>query len=144
AGQGVVSNLAVIPADLDFGVITLGCRSRTENVTLYNTGNAAFTVKSFKVDGPNLGSFYLVAPPTPFTMNASAKVVIQITYKPSQVGPESATLYIESDASNTTSSNPYVTVALSGKGTTDKHQRDTFTQLTKPTVDLLFVIDNSS
>lgn len=143
SGQGVVSNLAVIPADLDFGTVTLGCHSRTENVTLYNTGTATFTIKSLKIDGPNVADFYLVAPPTPFTMVGGAKLVIQVTFKPSQVGKEAATLYIESDASNTTSNNPFVTVALSGTGTTDKHQKDTFTQLVKPTVDMLFVIDNS-
>jgi len=143
AGQGVVSNLAVLPGDLNFGLVTLGCRSRTESVTLYNTGTAPFSVKSLKVDGPNLGSFYLTAPPTPFTMNGGDKKVIQVTYKPSQVGPEVATLYVESDASNATSNNPYVTVALSGSGTTDKHQKDIFHQLVTPTVDMLFVVDNS-
>jgi hypothetical protein len=143
AGQGVISNLAVIPSDLDFGVVTLGCSSRTQTVTIYNTGTASFTIKSFKVDGPNLGSFSLVAPPTPFSIAGGGKQAIQVTYKPSQAAPETATLYIESDASNTTSNNPYVTVGLSGSGTTDKHQKDTFTQLAKPTVDLLVIMDNS-
>jgi len=143
AGQGVISHLAVLPSDLDFGLVTLGCRSRTENITLYNTGTATFTIKSFKVEPAGQTSFYIVAPPTPFQMAGGARVQIQVTYKPSQVGLETATLYIESDASNTGGGNPYVTVGLSGTGTTDKHQKDTFNQLSKPTVDMLFVVDNS-
>ncbi len=142
-GQGIVSTLAVLPTDLNFGLVTLGCKSKTEAISLYNTGTAPFNIKSLRVD-PAVSSFYLVAPPTPFVMNAGAKVQIQVTYKPSAAAKETATLFIESDASNTTSNNPYVTVALSGTGTTDKHQVDTFQQSLRPAVDLLFVMDNSS
>jgi hypothetical protein len=144
SGQGDISNLQVIPADLDFGLVTLGCKSKTVNVTLYNTGQtSSFTIKSISLD-PSSAPFYVQAPPTPFTLAPHAKVAIQVTYKPTLAGRETASLRIESDASNTTSKNPYVTVALSGTGTTDKHQRDTFTQASVPMVDLLFVVDDSS
>ena len=142
SGQGIVSSLQVLPSDVDFGLVTLGCKSKTENITLYNTGNGPFNIKSFHLDPAN-SPFFVVAPPTPFAMNPGTKVVIQVTYRPSQPAKETATLFIESDASNTTSNNPYITVALSGTGTTDKHQVDTFTQATVPTVDMLFVIDDS-
>jgi hypothetical protein len=143
SGQGDLSNLEVIPADLDFGLVTMGCKSKTQNVTLYNTGaTTSFTIKSINLD-PSTAPFYLQAPPTPFNMGPGAKVPLQVTYKPSQAAKEAASLRIESDASNTTSNNPYVTVGLSGTGTTDKHQRDTFTQATVPRVDVLFVIDDS-
>src|SRR5260221_8672950 len=92
---------------------------------------------------PTTAPFYLQAPPTPLTPAAGKQVPVQVTYKPSQAAVETATLKIQSDASNTTSNNPYVTVGLKGTGTTDKHQVDTFTQATVPKVDMLFVIDDS-
>lgn len=143
SGQGDISNLEVIPSDLDFGLITLGCRARQQTVTLYNTGaSTSFTIKSFAID-PATSPFYLQAPPTPFTMKPGAHVPLQVTYKPTLAARENALLKIETDASNASSNNPYVTVALAGTGTTDKHQRDTFGQATVPKVDMLFIIDDS-
>ena len=142
-GQGDVSNLAVLPSDLDFGLTTLGCNAQQEKVTLYNTGSAnSFTIKSLTL-APTGAPFYIQAPPTPFTMAAGTQVPIYIKYKPTQAARETATLSIESDASNATSKNPYVTVGLAGSGTTNKHQTDTFNQSATPKVDLLFVIDDS-
>ena len=143
SGQGDISNLEVIPSDLDFGLVTLGCKSRTQTVTLYNTGaSTPINIQGITLD-PATAPYYVQAPPTPFAINAGAKVPFQVTYKPTQAAVESATLKIQSDASNTTSNNPYITVSLNGQGTTDKHQTDTFTQATVPKVDLLFVVDNS-
>jgi hypothetical protein len=143
SGQGDLSNLVLLPADLDFGLVTLGCRARQETISLYNTGTkTTINIKSISLD-PATAPFYVSAPPTPFAIPPQGKVQVQATYKPSKVGRETAALKFETDASNATSANPYVTVALSGTGTTDKHQRDTFQQAAHPTVDLLFVVDNS-
>jgi hypothetical protein len=144
SGQGDISNLVVLPTDLDFGLVTLGCNSKQETISLYNTGNsAAISIKSITLD-PTTAPFYISAPPTPFSIPAQGKVQIQAKYKPgSPPQKDSATLKFETDASNATSNNPYVTMALSGTGTTDKHQTDTFTQAARPTVDMLVVMDNS-
>ncbi len=143
SGQGDISNLQVLPSDLDFGLTTLGCKTQEETVTLYNTGTTAkINIKSITLN-PTTAPFYVVAPPTPFQMNPGAQVKIKVTYRPTGAQHETAQLLIENDASNASSSNPYTTVGLSGTGTTDKHQTDTFTQSTLPKVDLLFIIDNS-
>ena len=143
SGQGDVSNLAVLPSDLDFGLVTLGCRAKQSTISLYNTGTGTtIHVTGLTLDPAN-APFYISAPPTPFAIAPQGKVDIQATYKPTQAAKETATLNIASDASNATSNNPYVTVALSGTGTTDKHQVDTFNQAARPTVDLLMIIDNS-
>ena len=143
SGQGDISNLAVLPSDLDFGLVTIGCNSKQENISLYNTGTATpINVTGLTLD-PATAPFYISAPPTPFQIPPQGKVTIQAKYKPSAAAKESASLNIASDASNATSSNPYVTVALSGTGTTNKHQVDTFNQAARPTVDLLMIIDNS-
>lgn len=143
SGQGDISNLEVIPSDVDFGLVTLGCRAKQQTVTLYNTGNStSFNINGITLD-PTTAPYYIQAPPTPFAMKPGAKVPIQVTYKPTQAAVEPATLKIQTDAANTTSNNPYVTVSLKGTGTTDKHQRDTFNQAAVPKVDMLFVIDDS-
>ena len=143
SGQGDISNLQVLPSDLDFGLTTLGCKTQKEYVTLYNTGTTAtIHIKSIKLN-PATAPFYLVSPPTPFAMAPGSQVKLEVTYRPTGALKETAQLLIENDASNTTTANPYVTVGLTGTGTTDKHQTDTFTQSLLPKVDLLFVIDNS-
>ncbi|HUJ28365.1 MAG TPA: choice-of-anchor D domain-containing protein, partial [Myxococcales bacterium] len=143
SGQGDVSNLAVLPSDLDFGLTTIGCNSPQENISLYNTGvSTPIHVTGITLD-PVAAPFYISAPPTPFAVPPQGKVVITVKYKPSQASKETATLNVASDASNATSNNPYVTVALSGTGTTNKNQVDTFQQAARPTVDLLMIIDNS-
>ena len=147
SGQGDISNLEVIPSDLDFGLTTLGCKTQTQTVTLYNTGTTAtIHLKSFTLN-PATAPFYVVAPPAtpsaPIALAPGGVMKIQVTYRPTAAQRETAQLLIENDASNTTSNNPYVTVALAGTGTTDKHQIDTFTQSAVPKVDMLFAIDDS-
>jgi len=143
SGQGDISNLVILPSDLDFGLVTLGCRAQPETISLYNTGTgSSIAIKSIALD-PTTAPFYITAPPTPFSIAPQGKVQIQATYKPGAAQKDSATLKFETDASNTTSNNPYVTMALSGTGTTNSHQTDTFTQAARPTVDLLVVMDNS-
>ena len=142
-GQGDISNLEILPSDLDFGLVTLGCRAQPETISLYNTGtSASITIKSITLD-PTTAPFYVTAPPTPFSIAPQQKVQIQATYKPTAAQADNASLRFETDASNTTTNNPYVTMALTGTGTTNSHQTDTFNQAARPTVDLLFVIDNS-
>jgi hypothetical protein len=144
SGQGVSSDLSVLPGDLDFGKVTLGCRSREEKVTLYNTGFAPMTIKSYKVDPavqPEI--FKVIGPPVPYTLNGGAQVSFSVRYKPSATGAQVATLLIESDATNVTSANPYVTVGLKGEGTTETRATDRFDQNTKPKTDVLLVVDNS-
>ncbi|MGZ6142918.1 MAG: choice-of-anchor D domain-containing protein, partial [Myxococcales bacterium] len=142
-GQGDISNLQILPSDLDFGLVTLGCRAQPETISLYNTGtSASITIKSITLD-PTTAPFYVTAPPTPFSIAPQQKVQIQATYKPTAAQTDNASLRFETDASNTTTNNPYVTMALTGTGTTNSHQTDTFTQAAHPTVDMLMVMDNS-
>lgn len=142
-GQGDISNLQILPSDLDFGLVTLGCRAQPQTISLYNTGTSAtITIKSITLD-PTGAPFYITAPPTPFTIAPQARVDIQATYKPTGAQEDDATLRFETDASNTTTNNPYVTMALKGTGTTNSHQTDTFQQSARPTVDMLMIMDNS-
>jgi hypothetical protein len=44
-GFAGVSELAVIPGTVDFGLVTLGCASQTTTITAYNTGTADLVVQ---------------------------------------------------------------------------------------------------
>ncbi|MFM2152540.1 MAG: Abnormal spindle-like microcephaly-assocd, ASPM-SPD-2-Hydin, partial [Pseudomonadota bacterium] len=92
-GQGVSSDLSVLPGDLDFGKVKLGCRSREESVTLYNTGLVPMTLRSFVVDPvaqPEL--FKVIGPSLPYTLNGGAQVAFSVRYMPSAPGPQVSSL----------------------------------------------------
>ncbi|MDF1561406.1 MAG: choice-of-anchor D domain-containing protein [Deltaproteobacteria bacterium] len=138
-GQGVRSAIEVIPGDVDFGVITVGCASRDTNVTVYNIGQAPMVLNNIYVD-PATAPFSIVsAPPTPHTVPGGGSITIRMKYQPPDTNTHTGLLVLESDAQN----GNYFTVPLEGKGTNDPHQTDTFQQLSEPMVDVLWVIDNS-
>ncbi len=144
SGTGVKSDLQVLPGDIDFGKVTLGCRSREERITLYNTGQAVVNIKSVTVDpAPPPEIFKAVTPALPLQLAGGAQITFTVRYKPPAVGIHTGTLSIESDATNVSGSNPFITVGLRGEGTTDSRQTDTFDQSTRPKTDVLFVVDNS-
>jgi hypothetical protein len=150
-GQGVESSLRVLPSDLDFGKVTLGCQSRELKVTIYNTGRATLNIKSFRVDppappAPGVATFRVRAPPIPaggLPLTGGSQMSISVVYRPPDAAIHTGTLFIESDATNVQAANPYVTVGLKGEGTTESRQVDTFDQSARPKTDVLFVVDNS-
>jgi hypothetical protein len=143
AGTGVRSPLQVLPPNLDFGEVTLGCNSNDRTVTLYNIGSSTIHITELKVDpAPPPTIFTVSAPGLPFAINAGAHVDISVRYTPPDAMSHSASLFIKSDAT-ASSSNPYVTVSLRGSGTTNAHQTDTFQQAAQPKTDVLFIVDDS-
>ncbi|MFM2153466.1 MAG: hypothetical protein RL199_1901, partial [Pseudomonadota bacterium] len=144
SGQGVSSELSVLPGDVDFGKVTLSCNSRRQKVTLYNTGLVPMTLKSFKVDpAVQPPVFKVIGPATPYMLAGGGQVAFEFVFRPSVGGVHAASLLIESDATNVSSANPYVAVGLKGDGTTETHATDRFDQNIKPKTDVLFVVDNS-
>ena len=144
-GAGVTSALVVLPQALDFGEVTLGCRSAQRSITLYNVGTSTIHIQGFTIDPPTPAIFSVIAPATPFSIGAGSQVSISVRYAPSMVGLETGSLYIQSDAvGGAGASNPYTTVSLQGTGTTDSSQTDVFTQADHPVADVLWVIDMDS
>ncbi len=148
------SDLTVLPSSLDFGLITLGCRSPSKSVTLYNTGSAAIEINGFSLS-PATAPYYIVSPPLSSSscpsgaaacimLEGGKSTTITVTFKPSLAGAQPATLLIEARASNTSSKNPYISVSLAGIGTADANQTDTFKQADHPVADVLWVIDMDS
>ncbi len=153
SGSGVVSDLVVLPSDLDFGTVTLGCDSPERTVTLYNVGSTATVhVTGFTIDpAPPPAIFTVVSPnpgPTtsnPISIGPGKSTSITVRFQPAATGLVTGELYIDSDAAGGSgSNNPYTTVRLTGTGTTDASQTDTFKQPDRPVADVLWVIDMDS
>lgn len=147
SGEGAKSDLHVLPSDLDFGLVTLGCRSQERIVTLYNVGAAPLEIKSIKVDPVVTPEVFRVTglPPagTSIILAGGGQKQIAVRYRPPDTAIHTANLLIESDATNTAAGNPFVTVSLRGEGTTESSVTDTFDQNSRPKSDVLFVIDDS-
>jgi Abnormal spindle-like microcephaly-assoc'd, ASPM-SPD-2-Hydin len=106
--------VTLVPTGLTFGVIPVGQNS-TQSVTLTNSGNAGLTITSIAISGPNAGDFSqtnncpVAAAAGPLA--AGGMCTIMVTFTPSAIQPESATLTITDNAANSPQ-----TVALAGGG----------------------------
>ena len=139
-GRSVESAIDVIPDEVDFGVITVGCSSPEVCVKVWNSGTAALVIEDIALDPSTDPSFQIQsAPMPPVTVNQGEFTQICLKYVPSTTGSVSGILIIKSDAYE----EPEFTIPLSGEGTLSSHQIDVFTQLAEPKVDVLWVVDNS-
>jgi hypothetical protein len=98
------------PASLAFGNQLIETKSAVKKVTLTSSGTTALMNISVFVNGVNAGDFSQTNN-CPATLNVGAKCAISVTFTPSLLAAESATLDITDNAAN----NPQA-VALSGTG----------------------------
>ncbi len=144
SGTGADSTLLVVPNDIDYGTIGVGCAARARTVTIYNTSASPSTIESVVVTG-NTEAFWLETAPAP--LPDSALVLQPGESTELEVGFSAA---IQSDFAGAVEINTifggaqqtYV-VSLQGRGDLDAVQIDEFDQLGRPKVDILFVIDDS-
>lgn len=139
-GRGVRADLHVVPRDVDFGLITLGCGSRDQTLTLYNAGLAPIEVSSVSIEPSSATNIFRASTPgTPFVIPPNGSRQVRVRYIPPNTSEHTASLKIVSDATNSTE----ILVSLRGKGTTDSSQTDVFDKSRQPKSDILFVIDDS-
>jgi hypothetical protein len=140
-GFSGVSDIAVIPGSIDFGLVTLGCSSQTSTITIYNTGVAELQVSNIALDAAGCDEFQLRAiPPLPANIRPEAPVTFQVIYTPTSLGRDFCNILITSNASE---SEPLLRVPVEGEGTNLSRQIDTFEQVSGRKVDVLFAIDAS-
>ncbi len=137
----------VIPGDLEFGLVTLGCGSPEQRVTIYNTGSGDLVIdEPYISPANNPADFVITAVQNPsgtwpFTIAPGDQMGIFVRYYANAVGPVSGELVIPTIEGNAEA--PPVTVPLSGEGTLETDQTDIFDQFNDPKVDVLFVVDDS-
>ncbi|HOX45877.1 MAG TPA: choice-of-anchor D domain-containing protein [Myxococcota bacterium] len=140
SGSAAESNIEVVPSELDFGVVTLGCNSPELRVTVYNLGTIDLNVADIYLEDPADPNFEIrQAPATPYALPGGQSFEVRLRYHPQDMSVHRNSLYIVSDASN----EDMLIVPLFGRGTNISDQTDVFHQPTEVKSDVLFVVDNS-
>ena len=145
SGTGADASLLIVPNDLDFGVIGVGCAARARVVTIYNTGSSPATLDSIDLAAPGNPAFSITQRPTPLPtmpliLQPGEATNFEVGFRADAISSYAAAVEI-----NGTFNGQAVTylVSLQGRGATDATQVDEFDQLGRPKVDILFVIDDS-
>ncbi|HUU02600.1 MAG TPA: choice-of-anchor D domain-containing protein [Myxococcota bacterium] len=132
------SELEIVPAELDFGVVTVGCNSPTMCVNVYNLGTVNISIDDIALDNPADPNFEITqAPMTSFNLAGAASFQVCLRYHPQDTNPHRATLIIKADGDEEH------TVPLFGRGTDISDQSDIFYQPSQVRSDVLFVVDCS-
>jgi hypothetical protein len=155
-----VPEITFFPQQLDFGTVVYRdpsamnarseCSSSVRTVKVYSVGSAPLTVRAVEIDGSR-DSFFDVTNVLvdgvplrnfrqPFTLEPGSSAEITLQFAPARLAParHAGRLLIRHDAAT----EPAV-VDLGGRAAADGAVADTFTQLSGPKVDILWVIDNS-
>jgi hypothetical protein len=103
--------VSVSPTSLAFGNQSLGMPSTAQTLTLSNTGDAALSITSLGLTGTNAGDF-AQSNMCGTSVAAGSNCTISVTFTPSVIGAEAASVSITDNASGSPQ-----TVSLSGTGT---------------------------
>ncbi len=139
SGTGGDSEIAVLPSQLDFGLVTLGCLSQTLTATIYNTGIAEYSLQDVSLRGCGPEFEIVDRPALPAVVVPARPAPVSVRYAPQDLGPDTCELVLTSDAQNAGE----LTVPLRGEGTRFSEQTDEYVQTSGQEVDVLFVVDNS-
>ncbi len=108
SGSGVQAGLTISPASYNFGSVVDG-QTKSQTITLTNTGTAALTIAELSVNGTAYSVSGLV---TPATIAAGSNATFTVLFEPTTAGSLTGTVSITSNAPNS----PNV-LSLSGTGT---------------------------
>jgi uncharacterized repeat protein (TIGR03803 family) len=109
-GTGMTSAGTLSPISMSFGNQAINTTSAAKKVTLTSTGTSNLMNIGITITGANAGDF-AQSNNCPSSMARGAKCTITVTFTPSILGAESATLDVNDNAANSPQ-----TVALSGTG----------------------------
>ncbi len=112
AGQAAAApGIAVSPTSLSFGNVTAGTTSAPQTFAISNTGTATLTGSVALAAGTS--AEYTFSPASFSIVQGGAPVIVSVTYAPAAVGADTGSIVVSSN--DTT--NPTVSVAVSGTGT---------------------------
>jgi hypothetical protein len=155
AGRPVKDEVDVIPPELEFGEVTLDCGSPERRTTLYNVGATEVTLGQPVIDSPTNPPTFTVTSTSnpsdspndattgwPMVLAPGDSLSVSVRYFARRQGLEEGVLLVPTFNSSG-SAGTGVSVPLSGSGTRETSQTDIFDQASDPTVDVLFVVDDS-
>lgn len=138
SGKGTRPDIDVIPGDVDFGLVTVGCCSAERRVAIYNSGDGELRIDSVGVLGSSDPGFSTTQPGD-MVLSPGESTELFVRFCASGQGTSSGVVEIRSTDDN----EEYFTISLTGTGTTDNAGDDYWQQPSRPTVDVLWVIDDS-
>ena len=101
SGTVQTGHAAASPTALGFATMAVGRRSKTQTVTVTNTGNTALHIASLALAGANPGDFVIVVGKRTNCANATlavgAQCTVQLAFQPTATGARSASLDVNSD-----------------------------------------------
>lgn len=138
----VAQCLVVVPDEVEFGNIKLGCRSAARPVQLFNACGTPIRLTGLSVTGQPFG---ISAQPSltsgGFTLApVTGLATVSLVFTPPALGTHAGVLSIQSVEG---SSMRTLQVALRGQGDMTGTTTETFQQPAQPMTDILFTIDNS-
>ena len=141
-GSSGVADIAVLPPEIEFGLVTIGCYSQTTCVKIYNAGTAPLQVTEIYLEGCGLPSEFQLKefPELPTDIGESDYKEACVVYLPQNEGQDGCNMVVKSSDLDT----PVTYVPLSGEGTWETENTDYFTQISGKKVDILFVVDESA
>ena len=89
--------VALAPLRVDFSVQVVGTRSASQKTTLTNVGKSALNIKAIKMEGNDPQDFGRHTD-CPASLPPKAHCTIRVTFKPTVLGPRTATVKIFDDA----------------------------------------------
>jgi hypothetical protein len=140
--------LEVVPRLVDFGPSRFTCAARDQKVRVYHVGATGcpsrITIQKVQLGGQTSQSFAIKStsptlPQSGVPLTTGQSIEISLGYRPNQVGLDRDYLEI---VHSFVPQSP-MAVPLEGAGVLEDTQTDIFRQKDKPSVDILFVIDNS-
>jgi hypothetical protein len=108
-----VPTLSLSAASLDLGSATVGTNATAKTLTVTNSGQAALNLSSIALSGTNAAAFSTSGGcSTATALAAGTSCTLNLSFSPTSVGAQSASLVLQSNASNGAQ-----TVSLAGNGT---------------------------
>ncbi len=138
-GMGKPPSIDVIPGEIDFGDVTVGCCSARQRVAVYNNGSTTLTLSSVSVVGAN--SDFSTTPPSRTSIPSGQSAELFVQFCASAEGPAADAVDIRGQDGN--GNDEYYSVSMTGTGVLSSQADDRFQQPSRPMVDVLFVVDDS-
>ncbi|MCK5688087.1 choice-of-anchor D domain-containing protein, partial [Myxococcota bacterium] len=145
-GKGTRPDIDVIPGQVDFGEVTVGCCSRDVRVAIYNSGDGTLLIQSAAGDTtppvhihPNSDPGFSNTMPADLELTPGENTEFTVRFCASAEGVHTGSVEIISTDDN----EEYFTVPLTGTGTLDNLGHDDFQQPERPKVDVLWSVDDS-
>ena len=147
SGTGARRELAVIPSKIDFGLVTVDCCSRPEEVNVFNLGELALNITKVQI-GSGSDKLFEITNQTQIDSNLpialggegnSQSLLTTVRFCPLREGDHNG----REEVFQKDMVDAAFVVPLRGAGTLLTHQTDKWSQATHPKIDILWVVDCS-